>query len=321
MFFSAKLVRRILGILWLIDGVLQLQPKMFTANMINTVLVPILSGQPAPIAANLHAVITVIGQHLTLVNLLIAIIQVEIGLFLIVGLWIRATVIFSLVWAIIVWYAGEGMNMLFTGQASVLTGAPGSVLLYVLLGLLIYPRRSAANAASGDKRATLLSPARFRQVLAGFWIFAALLQLQPYWWQQGQIAQTIGGLVGQGGFNGFLLDPVLQRISAATTSLEIPLNIVLIEVFLALGIGLAVVKQEQLRPWLVVSLVLSFVIWWIAQGFGMIFTGLATDFNSGLLLLLMTLACWPRVARLRVLRGQVVQQMKPPQPVVSEQLA
>ncbi|MGH2481718.1 MAG: hypothetical protein ACRDHW_18860, partial [Ktedonobacteraceae bacterium] len=49
-----------------------------------------------------------------------------------------------------------------------------------------------------------------------------------------------------------------------------------------------------LRPLLVLSILLSLLIWWAAQGFGMIFTGLATDFNSGLLVVLMTLACWPK---------------------------
>ncbi len=41
------------------------------------------------------------------------------------GLWVRAAVIASIIWALIVWYGGEGMSMLFTGQAGFLTGAPG----------------------------------------------------------------------------------------------------------------------------------------------------------------------------------------------------
>lgn len=47
----------------------------------------------------------------------------------------------------------------------------------------------------------------------------------------------------------------------------------------------------------VVSIVISFIVWWRAEGFGMIFTGMATDFNSGLLLIIMALACWPRIQR------------------------
>lgn len=318
MFFSQKLIRYILGAFWLIDGLLQLQPKMFTASMVHDVLLPTLEGQPGPVSASLHLIITVLGQNLTLVNVLIAIVQVEIGLFLIAGLWLRATVIFSIVWALLVWYGGEGMNMLLTGQASVLTGAPGPVLLYPLVGLLLYPRSpSSKRPASGERRATaLISPVQFRYILAGFWIFAALLQLQPYWWQEGRISQMFGDLVGQGGINAFLVDPVLLRLSTSTASLEIPLNLVLIEIFLMLGIALARVKQEHLRAWLLVSILLSLVIWWIAQGFGMIFTGLGTDVNSGLLLVLMALACWPRASRLHILRRQAT-----PESTLSERVA
>ena len=103
-------------------------------------------------------------------------------------------------------------------------------------------------------------------------------------------------MVGQGGLNGFLVDPLLQRISDLTAHSEIALNIALIVVCLALGFALVFVKEKQLRPVLVAAIVVSVVIWWLAQGLGMIFTGMATDFNSGLLLVVMALACWPRTS-------------------------
>jgi len=221
--------------------------------------------------------------------LLIAAVQIVIGVLLISGLWVRWTILASIVWALVVWYGGEGMSMLLTGQAGILTGAPGAVLLYPLLGLLIYPRKE-------DPEWGLLSRPTFRYILAGFWFFSALLQLQPSWWQDRQISRAIGGMVGQGGLNGFLVDPLLQRIADVTAHSEIFLNSVLIVVCLALGFALVFVKEKQLRPVLVASIVVSVLIWWMAQGFGMIFTGMATDFNSGLLLVVMALACWPRTS-------------------------
>src|SRR5205807_9821363 len=98
---------------------------MFTTNMINSVLLPTLGSQPALVAVSLHIIILTITQHIVFFNLLIAVVQAEIGLFLLSGLWVRQTVLLSIVWALIVWYGGEGMNMLLTGQASALTGAPG----------------------------------------------------------------------------------------------------------------------------------------------------------------------------------------------------
>jgi hypothetical protein len=284
-------LRQILGVIWLIDGLLQLQPQMFTANMINGVMTPIVQGQPGALATNLQWIVNVITNNLTLVNIIIAVVQVAIGVLLITGVWVRTTVIASIIWALIVWYGGEGMSMLFTGTSSVLSGAPGAVLLYPLIGLAVYPRAGEDAQEEG-----LLSRLHLRWVLAGFWIFAALLQLQPFWWQPEQISGAIGGMVGGGGLNTYLFDPILQAFSNATTNAEIPLNIFLIVVFLALGVGLVVARRKQVVPLLIVSLVFSVLIWYFTQAFGMIFTGMATDFNSGLLLVVIALGCWPRAS-------------------------
>ena len=155
--------------------------------------------------------------HLTAVNLLIGIVQVCLGLgfLLLPGRWVKELVFASIVWAFIVWYGGEGMSMLLTGQASILTGAPGAVLLYPLLGFAVYPRQKSAADSQGAIRKAgddgLLSRKYLRWVLAGFWLFGALLQLQPNWWQPGQISQTIGGYIGMGGLNTWLVDPYSSR--------------------------------------------------------------------------------------------------------------
>jgi len=226
MLLSKQLLRRILGALWLIDGLLQLQPQMFTMNMVNGVMVPTVQNQPSPVAASLHWIIAVTTQHLVLINLLIAVVQIVLGILLLTGRWVKGTIIASIVWALVVWYAGEGMSMLLTGQGGILTGAPGAVLLYPLLGLLLYPKTSSSQGSSAETdEGSFLSQRHFRWVFAGFWIFAALLQLQPYWWQPGQISQAISGMVGQGGLNGVLVDPILKGLSALTANIEVPLNI------------------------------------------------------------------------------------------------
>ncbi len=299
MLLSRKMLQRILGVLWLIDGLLQLQPSMFTMDMVNGVMKPMLDGQPGAIAASLQWIVDQTTQHLVAVNLLIVVVQIGIGLgFLVLPeRWIKPVVIISIVWAFIVWYGGEGMNMLLTGQASILTGAPGAVLLYPLLGLAIWPRSDTEGNAAKERDEGLLSRRGLRLVLAGFWVFAALLQLQPYWWEAGQISQAIGSAVGQGGLNTVLVDPLLQQVANATANLEVGLNIAFILVFLVLGVMLAVTREERLRPYLIASLVISLLMWYLVQGLGMIFTGMATDFNSGLLIVVITLACWRKTPR------------------------
>jgi hypothetical protein len=316
MLLSRKALQRVLGLLWLIDGLLQLQPQMFTMNMVNGVMKPMLQGQPGLVEPSLQFIITQTTLHLIEVNLLIAIVQILLGLgFLFLSdRWIKDLVLVSIIWSLVVWFGGEGMSMLFTGQGSVLSGAPGAVLLYPLLGLAIWPRKQPNAPAKGTTRKAgddgLLSRGILRYVLSAFWFFAALLQLQPYWWQPGNIAQAIGAMVGQGGLNTVLVDPVLTQLSNASTNIEVPLNITLIVVFLALGIGLAVTKEQQLRPFLLASIIASLLLWYGSQAFGMILTGMATDFNSGLLLVVMALACWPKVSSLRTARAQVANDLR-----------
>jgi hypothetical protein len=289
---------------------------MFTMNMVNGIMKPMLHGQPGLFEPSLQFIVTQTTLHLTAVNLLIAVVQILLGLgfLLLSDRWMKELVFASIVWAFIVWYGGEGMSMLLTGQASILTGAPGAVLLYPLLGLAVYPRKQSAATSKGVTRKAgddgLLSRKYLRWVLAGFWCFAALLQLQPNWWQQGQISQAIGAMVGQGGLNSVLVDPVLQQISNITANIETPLNIALIVVFLTIGIGLAVVKEEHLRPYLIASIVFSVVFWYLSEAFGMILTGMATDFNSGLLVVIMALACWPKVQALSVERARVARDLR-----------
>jgi hypothetical protein len=316
MLLSRKALQRILGVLWLIDGLLQLQPQMFTMNMVNGIMKPMLQGQPGLFEPSLQFIVSQTTLHLTEVNLLIATVQVLLGLgFLFLsGAWVKWLVFASIVWSFIVWYGGEGMSMLLTGQASILTGAPGAVLLYPLLGLAVIPRKQSATASQGAKGKTsddgLLSRKYLRWVLAGFWCFAALLQLQPNWWQQGQISQAIGAMVGQGGLNAVIVDPVLQQVSNATANIETPLNIALIVLFLVIGMGLAVAREEQVRPFLIASIIVSLVFWYFSEAFGMILTGMATDFNSGLLVVVMALACWPKVHTFRSVRSQVIGDMR-----------
>src|SRR5574337_931720 len=110
MLLSRTWLRRTLGLLWLIDGLLQLQPDMFTMNMVNGVMKPMLDGQPGLIGANLQWIVQVTTQHLIAVNLLIAVVQIILGIWFLIGVQIEWAVIASLVWALVVWYGGEGLS-------------------------------------------------------------------------------------------------------------------------------------------------------------------------------------------------------------------
>jgi hypothetical protein len=295
MLITRNLLRRLLGLIWFIDGLLQIQPQMWTMNMVNGIMKPMLQGQPAPVERNLQWIIQITTDHLVLVNLLICAVQILGGLILLSARaerLIKGTLVASVVWVLAVWYGGEGMSMLLTGQASAFTGAPGAVLLYGLLALAVYPASSAVDPESG-----ILSRLQVRWVLGLFWVGMAALQAQPYWWEPGQISGVFGGDIGMGGLNGAFIDPLMRSLAQSTASLEIPLNIAAIVLFLAIGIPLLMVTDTHVRPVLMASVIVSLGIWVFFEAFGMVLTGMATDFNSGLPLVLVALACWPRMHR------------------------
>ncbi len=289
---SDTFLRQILGVLWIIDGLLQLQPQMFTMNMVNGVMLVNVKGQPGPIAASLTWIIDMTTRYLAQANYTITIIQVIIGVCLVFGWRVKLITVISVIWALIVWYAGEGMSLLLTGQASALSGWPGSVLFYALLGIALWPRSAKGNEEQGQTH-TLLSRRTLRWFLAGYWVVVGLLQLQPYWWQPDQISQAVAAMTNPGTLSGVIVDPALRWLSAVSAGHEIPFNIGLIVVFLGLGIGIAFVKTERIHPLLVASIIVSLLIWWFGQSLGMILTGMSTDPNSGPMVILLTLACWP----------------------------
>lgn len=286
MLLSRERIQYILGGFWVLDAVLQLQPQMFTMNMVNSVMAPTVDNQPAFIAAGLKWIIGITEAHLVAVNWGIVLIQMLIGLCLLTNRFVKPALILSMLWAATVWYAGNGLGLLLTGQATALTGAPASIIFYALLGLVIYPR--SENAQEG-----LLSRQLLRLTFAGFWLFAALLQLQPYWWQAGQISQSIAVGYSPGTLSGLLLDPSLHWFAGLTQNIEVPLNIVLIVIFLALAATIAFAKPAMYKNALLVAMIVSLLLWWITQAFGMILTGMATDPNSGILLIVVAFACWP----------------------------
>src|SRR5260221_10436424 len=108
MLLSRKALQRLLGVLWLIDGLLQFQPQMFTMNMVNGIMKPMLNGQPGLFEPSLQFIVNQTTLHLTAVNLLIGIVQVCLGLgfLLFPDRWVKWVVFSSILWGFIVWVVG-----------------------------------------------------------------------------------------------------------------------------------------------------------------------------------------------------------------------
>src|SRR6267378_7027780 len=116
-----------LGLLWLLDGGLQLQPFMLGTGFAKQVIAPAAAGQPHFVAAAVRWGASVIVAHPVAWDVPFATVQLLIGLGLLVPRTARLALAASLPWSLGAWLFGEGLSGLASGHASLLTGAPGSV--------------------------------------------------------------------------------------------------------------------------------------------------------------------------------------------------
>lgn len=101
---SASITRRhlqvALGLLWLLDGVLQAQPFMFTRGFATQVIAAAGQGQPGFVAVPIDWVANVVAAHPVAWNVPFAAIQLLLGLGLLVPRTARLTLAASIAWAL-----------------------------------------------------------------------------------------------------------------------------------------------------------------------------------------------------------------------------
>jgi hypothetical protein len=270
---TADIVMFVLGLLWIVDGILQLQPASFTSAFANEILAPNINGQPALLSSVVSSGVQLFSASPWAANMAAAIIQISIGLALVLPLRRRLKVVAlysSIAWAVVVWVLGEGMGSIFTGNASFYTGAPGSVVLYLVLAVfLLYPNRLPAK--------------RLPSVAGALFLFGAALQLLPAFWSADGV-QSLFSLASADS-----IDAIAAPANAlANIALQAPLvsNAMLALLLAIFGLLLIV------RPNRVVAIgsgAFLILVWWLGQDFGGILTfpsSTATDPNSAVVFLL-----------------------------------
>ena len=106
-----------LGLIWLLDGILQFQPFMYSKGFI-ALLTGTASGQPYWLASSIDWASHITQHDMTVFNTLFALIQVSIGLGLLYRRTVKLALALSFAWALGVWWFSEGFGMLFAGTAN-----------------------------------------------------------------------------------------------------------------------------------------------------------------------------------------------------------
>ncbi len=270
-----------LGALWVVDGLLQLQPRMFSlffANNVNSVLGNALQSLPPPLyLASMSFFLRYITPHAALWNASVAVVQLALGVSLLRGgeRVRRAALAVSVAWGLTVWVFGEGMSGVFAatmsggvfpGTPSILNGFPGAALVYALAALLLLLPRGFWNL-SGRFSVVRDAPAVLFLVLAA-------VQAAPLMWttfgQSSIFAANIAALPSQATYT---LVPII-RFAAAHPVL---CNAAEVTITLLAGVGLLVRRS---RLGYAFALAWLGFIWWFGLGLGGTLTGLGTDPNT-----------------------------------------
>ena len=107
-----------LGLLWVLDGALQLQSFMFTRGFAHQIIAPAAAGQPWFVSGPVRWNASLIAHQPVLFDAAFAGIQLAIGVGLLIPRTCRIAIIGSVLWAGGVWHSGEGMGELAGGHAT-----------------------------------------------------------------------------------------------------------------------------------------------------------------------------------------------------------
>ncbi|HTU78977.1 MAG TPA: hypothetical protein VMF09_09485 [Solirubrobacteraceae bacterium] len=291
---STRGVQIALGVVWLMVGLFQFKSFMYTHGLISEVFGEAMEKQPSWVAVPMKTIDDFYGRDLTLWNTLAAQIQLAIGLGLIVGRkTVKPALLASFGWALAVWWFGEGFGGLVSNTLPApLMGAPGAVILYALIGVLVWPtdkragRSPAGMGPLGERGAQL--------AWAGLWMLGAFLWLVDVNRAKGATAEMIKGMAeASPHWLAKIQDWAVHHAQGHGTTVAITLAV------LSVAIALGVFAPSPLR-WaaLALGIVISLGYWLFGQSLGGPFwAGGATDFNAAPLYVLLAVALFPLAQR------------------------
>ncbi len=278
-----------LSTIWVLDGVLQLQPFMFRsgADGFSGMLAGTAAGNPTGVARSITWNANLVDHHAVVADALFAVVQLCIGLGIAWRPTVRLALGSSVVWSLGVWWFGEGLGGILHGAGTPLAGGPGAVLFYALLAVLLWPRPPgeavpfAAAGAVGARRA--------RIVWVATWTTLAVLALLGAGRAADEAQVVIRGVdSGQPGW----LATLDRTVSSALAGHGFEVAVAFAVVAMLVGAGVYL-PAAYVRVVTSAAVLVGLVLWVVTENFGMILAGGATDPNSGPVIVLLALAFWP----------------------------
>ncbi len=286
-------LQRALGVIWLIDAGLQAEPAKFAHAYPLGTLAQSVMGEPNWINRSIFAGIHPFVAYWPLWNLGAVLIQLVIGICLVTGRFTKGALGVSIIWALVVWWLGEGFGTLLSGFGLMAAGAPGPALLYVLLAVMAWPRAGRPDVDHRTWTVTWVT----------LWVSAAILEY-PFSHPVGQVLQanleenlsTTRLLASTSTWFGHVASGHAVTVAVALAVLQV-----------TIGLG-ALFANGWPRLWPALGIFLSLFFWVVVQQLGGLPGTGATDPDLGPLMVVLGLAAWP------ALRTGAGQRQKPKDP-------
>jgi cytochrome oxidase Cu insertion factor (SCO1/SenC/PrrC family) len=291
-----QLLRYGFGTIWLLDGILQAQPKM-AVGMPSLVIEPTAASSPHWVQTVVNWAGTTWSYHPMQAGAAAVWIQVGIGIWLLAaarGPLSRLGGLVSIGWGLVVWVFGESFGGIFAPGLTWLFGAPGAVLIYCVAGALIaLPERAWRSRLPGQI------------TMAGLGVFLigmAILQAWPgrgFW--QGTVAGKPGTLASMTASMAPTPQPhvFVAMINAFTTFDEAhgwAVNLFVVVALAVTGAAFLTLRPALIRPALAGFIVLCLADWLLVEDFGFL-GGVGTDPNSMIPFTLLASAGYLALAR------------------------
>jgi hypothetical protein len=279
-----------LATIWLLDGLLQLQPVMFTAGHrgLSGMIDQMATGNPSVVARSIRWNASLVDHHAVLADAAFALAQILIGLGIAWRPSLKPALAASFGWSLAVWWFGEGLGGVLHGVATPVGGGPGPVLFYALLAVLLWPA-DRAGPRYPFVAARAVGTVAAKVIWVTVWIVLGLLALAGSGRSPDGIGDLIGGYAGQPGWVAGL-DHDMVSLTAGHGAAVAAL-LALICAVVASGVLLPFAAA---RATVLVAVATAVVVWVVGENLGGLMAGGATDPSSGPLLVLLALAYWPR---------------------------
>ncbi|SJK85234.1 hypothetical protein [Cuniculiplasma divulgatum] len=289
-------IRLVLGILWIVDGILQFQPEM-PYGFLSVVIEPSIQAiNNVGVERFLMIAYNIWLLHPFQFDALSGSLQIFIGAAYLLNRSTRALKyisFISIIWALVIWIFGEGLGGIPESGVSLLTGFPGSALIYIIIAVP-YISPKLGNIKNLQRY--------FIYTVSAIFLIGGILQLIPgnTFWTKGQLAYDIYMNINQQGENPIVY-AILNHSYVYLLFRENYINIFMFLLMIASGLFILL----HIRTGLVLATVFVGLTWLLFQDMG-IYILPATDPNTGLPLLLVLLILIEidfQVSNKRIIKG------------------